>query len=341
MPKHMSVDIALSIGRRIKEYCTAKNLDYMQITLHGGEPLLLGEKKLDQLIKILRTEARGINLNIGMQTNGVLLNEKIALWLVKNNISVGISLDGDQEANSRRVDFKGAPTFEKTVNSINLMQRIAPNNLVGILSVINLNVSAKKTISYLCELKPKQLDLLLPFETHDSLANTRTKWANELGSWLSEAFETWFSNSSFNHTKIRIFEDVLQSTITSNPKTDWFGVRNISYLVIGTNGDIDVLDHLKVIGQFSIQHRSTYKNILDDSIERAEYVANEMLDKFEARKLPDECSNCEWQNKCYGGYLPHRFSSRKKFNNPSVACEAIQKLYSSSAQIMKIAIQNS
>jgi len=337
----MSTDIALSIGKRIKEYCTLKNLDYLQITLHGGEPLLLGEKKLDQLITILRTEAQGINLKIGLQTNGVLLNEKLVYWLLKNNISVGISLDGDWEGNSRRVDFKGAPTFEKTVKSINLMQRMAPNNLIGILSVVNMNVSAEKTIRYLCELKPKQLDLLLPFETHDSLGDARAKWADDLGVWLNEAFEVWFSNSKFNHTKIRIFEDVLQSVITSQPKTDWFGVRNISYLVIGTNGDIDILDHLKVIGQFSIQHRSTYKNIMDDSIESAESVANQMLDKFMARKLPDKCGGCEWQSKCCGGYLPHRFSSRNKFNNPSVACEAIQKMYSSSAHIMKSAIHNS
>ena len=334
MPKHISPALVETVGKRIKEYCEGHGLNYMRVTLHGGEPLLLGEKKLEALIHSLRSETKGITLKIGMQTNGVLLNEKIIDCLRKNDVYVGISLDGDEEANSKRVDFNGWPTFERAVNGFVMMQKLAPKNLIGILSVINLDSSAKNTISFLCELKPMQLDLLLPFETYDSLGKNRAEWANRLSSWLDEAFETWFVNKNFNHTKIRIFEDVLQSSVTNQPKTDWFGVRNISYLVVGTNGDIDVLDHLKVIGQNSINHRSTYKNIIDDSLETAEFTANGMLDKFQARKMPDGCMGCEWKMKCYGGYLPHRYSSANNFNNPSVACEAIKKMYVVSEGIM-------
>jgi uncharacterized protein len=43
--------------------------------------------------------------------------------------------------------------------------------------------------------------------------------------------------------------------------------------------------------------------------------------------LPDECERCEEKLTCAGGYLPHRYSRERQFNNPSVWCADLLKLF--------------
>jgi len=44
--------------------------------------------------------------------------------------------------------------------------------------------------------------------------------------------------------------------------------------------------------------------------------------------------SCNWMEFCKGGYLPHRFSNKNGFNNSSVACEALQNIFSKSDSVM-------
>jgi len=60
-------------------------------TIHGGEPLLMKFKDLERICsKIYGFWGYG-----GIQTNGLLLNDKILDLLAMNRIALGISLDGD------------------------------------------------------------------------------------------------------------------------------------------------------------------------------------------------------------------------------------------------------
>jgi uncharacterized protein len=43
--------------------------------------------------------------------------------------------------------------------------------------------------------------------------------------------------------------------------------------------------------------------------------------------LPDACEQCEEKITCAGGYLPHRYSRERQFNNPSVWCADLLKLF--------------
>ena len=127
----------------------------------------------------------------------------------------------------------------------------------------------------------------------------------------------------------------MQAGITRLPRTDWFGPRRVSYLVINTNGEIDVLDHLKVIGDGSDVFRGTATNLFEHSLSEAEESASEQLQRYGATVLPTGCKSCDLRDVCAGGYLPHRYSSAALFNNPSVACTAIQGMFKRLIPILK------
>lgn len=77
--------------------------NYKQVTIHGGEPLLLGKKNIERLFKFIH-ERKG---QTGIQTNGILIDDDYLELFKKYNTHVGFSIDGDDyEANSLRWNKK-------------------------------------------------------------------------------------------------------------------------------------------------------------------------------------------------------------------------------------------
>lgn len=75
-PKTMSVELIQAICTRLVEQ-SRKQEEGFAIVLHGGEPLLLGFKKLSILLRKLRRKLNHKYYPISIQTNGVLLTTKL------------------------------------------------------------------------------------------------------------------------------------------------------------------------------------------------------------------------------------------------------------------------
>ncbi len=48
---------------------------------------------------------------------------------------------------------------------------------------------------------------------------------------------------------------------------------------------------------------------------------------FQGMSLPQGCRACPERDTCGGGHLPHRYSSARGFDNPSVWCADLLKLF--------------
>src|SRR5690606_10385747 len=89
----------------------------------GGEPLLNFDvvKELVEYGRKLEQET-GKNINFTLTTNTLLLNNEIMDFIIANNISVVLSLDGRPEINDRnRVLNDGSGSYEQVVNNIKKM----------------------------------------------------------------------------------------------------------------------------------------------------------------------------------------------------------------------------
>ena len=57
---------------------------------------------------------------------------------------------------------------------------------------------------------------------------------------------------------------------------------------------------------------------------------------FEGKQIPHACQTCPERDTCGGGYLPHRYSRQRGFDNPSVWCADLLKLFGHIRLRMKI-----
>src|SRR5262249_33522283 len=101
-PRFISDRVLTKLGERIDEHCQKHGLHSFTVELHGGEPLLLGKRRMQALIDRLRSGCGTVHLRITLQTNGTLLDSEWLQLFARNGVSFGISLDGPPEIADRR-----------------------------------------------------------------------------------------------------------------------------------------------------------------------------------------------------------------------------------------------
>jgi uncharacterized protein len=101
-----------------------------------------------------------------------------------------------------------------------------------------------------------------------------------------------------------------------------FGGHGPNYVTIESNGEIEGLDALKACASGLTR---TGLNIRDSKMTD---VARMLDSRTGAPALPTGCRGCPEESTCAGGYLPHRYSNARKFDNPSAWCPDIIKLFS-------------
>lgn len=321
-PKYFSLENAILLNKRLKEYLVKTEHNYINIIGHGGEPLLMGAEKLNILFENLVSGIQD-KIKLGIQTNGVLVNEAIINVLKKYNVRCGVSLDGNKEHNKHRVNHAGKNTYDDVLTGYTLL---AKNNLVsGILCVTDFTNDPIDVVDSLCFLDPQpiQIDFLHPFVNHDN-----PKGINQLGieykNWVIKAFDYYMNTKKYHHIKIRLFESALFSTLSGKSNSDWFGGPLGKYLVVETDGNYDILDHLKSIGSYGKKLSNLNMNLNNNTLFSAYEKIWDVLDSINMKQIPDLCKDCTHVKACSGGYYPTRYSSvNNSLNNPSAYCKGL------------------
>jgi uncharacterized protein len=92
-PTFMSEETFGHLLTRIEEYCDRRPGREMNISFHGGEPMLIGPRQFDRLVS-MAVEKLKDRVSLGMQTNGTLVDDEWIEVLKRHNLRVGVSLDG-------------------------------------------------------------------------------------------------------------------------------------------------------------------------------------------------------------------------------------------------------
>jgi uncharacterized protein len=154
---------------RIAEHVCSHNLKRVDVILHGGEPLLAGPDYLDEAARLLRSkvESSRTTVNISIQTNGLLLNERFLEVFHEHDITVGISLDGDaatHDRHRRRGDGRGS--HQDVMRAAQLLMEPAHRPLFsGLLGVVDLSADPIAYYEAMLATNPPAIDLLLPHGT--------------------------------------------------------------------------------------------------------------------------------------------------------------------------------
>lgn len=131
--KRKQFDLKLKDAYGVLEYLIPKWNSSLNISpekeifigFYGGEPLL-NISFIENVVKYIHTVTKNkFKFKFAITTNGVLLNKHIN-YLVKNNFSLTISIDGNKKNNSYRVFHDGKPSFDHVRNNILLIKKNFP-----------------------------------------------------------------------------------------------------------------------------------------------------------------------------------------------------------------------
>lgn len=323
-PRFMSYEIFERLSERIYQHVETHGLSEITIGFHGGEPLLAGASRLNHYCQTIRDKIpRTVKLNLGIQTNGILLTADIISVISKHSILVSVSLDGDRVASDRHRRYKnGKSSHNAVLHGVQLLQRNAPDSLVGALAVIDLENDPLEAFDALAALNVTNLDFLLPHHNWDNPPSRPNGSATSYADWYFTLFEAWISD---RHPTIRIrFLENIVSQLAGGPSVfEAMTLAPPSLIVIASDGSIEAVDCIKSTASGIQQTGLNIRSATFDQALVAEIIA---IRNSGSNQLSESCHRCQFRETCAGGYFPHRWSAEKQFNNPSIYCADLYSL---------------
>jgi uncharacterized protein len=324
-PKFISNTTIAETVKKIKAHCNANNIKQFTFILHGGEPLLMPQPMFIEMIEQLNSLASDdLAIKYALQTNGMLINKAWCAIFDKYNIGVGVSIDGPKLMNDKhRIDKKGAGTYDMVMKGVQTSRKYQKNR-IGFLSVLNLALDPMDAFHHLESIGASAADFLLLDLNYDTVAQEKydiekTPSAN----WYIQIFNKWFYTSQEDRMQIRFFDIIIHRILGGLYSIDNLGAGENNVLVLETDGGLEAVDVLKICGDgFTKDNINIHTHHFEDALNAplAEIYYNS------GKYLPKKCLACPVQDICGSGYLPHRYSSKNGFNNPSIYCNDLLKL---------------
>jgi uncharacterized protein len=325
-PVVMSSDVAARAARRIAEHLRDHAVPAASVTLHGGEPLLAGPDRLAEIVALIRAAVPPpTRLTFAVQTNGTLLDDTFLELFRRQDIRVGISLDGDQVATDRHRRLAGGgSSYRQVVAGLRRLREPANRYLfAGLLCVIDLRNDPVATYEELVSHEPPRLDFLLPNGNWTAPPPGRgpDTDATPYGDWLCAVFDHWYAAP--RRTPVRLFDEIVHLLLGGASQIETVGLSPSATVVIETDGTIEGPDSLK-----SSYHRAaaTGVSVLDRPLDDVLSLPLFRAQRSGRAGLPAECRGCPVGAVCGGGLPAHRYRHPVGFDNPSVYCADLRRL---------------
>lgn len=323
----MSVEVATKAAQRIAEHAKKHNVQVVSIVLHGGEPLLAGQRRLREIFEVIERTLAGITVpRFSIQTNGLLLDSAMVELLTEFDAEIGVSLDGGRVANDRhRRRRNGSGSFDVVAGNIrHLVDSAHSSQLRGILAVIDLANDPVETYFDLLEFGAPKIDFLLPLAHWDEPPVVDGGADASYADWLIEVFDYWF-HAPDEQPSIRLFDSIIRRIHDMSSLVESIGVGNVDLITVQTDGTYELVDTLKSTFDGAAEIGC---NIFDDDLDALVSHPSVAVRQLGVPGLCETCRGCSIVPICGGGYYPHRYRQGSGFLNPSVYCDDLFKLVS-------------
>jgi uncharacterized protein len=342
--KIISLTTIQNICHFIKAGQKALQFDQVNIVFHGGEPLLQKKHEFDQMCAMFFQElSPTVKLEFGIQTNGICLSEKWLDLLAKYHISPGISIDGTEKYhNVYRKNFAGKGSYKQVARGIRLTQEAIKQNKISHLatiSVIDARYCSEEIYAHFTkDLRVKTMDFLLPDFNHDTFPIHQQETGNTIekyGDFICQLFDDWVKDDD-PQIEIRLFKQII--SLLAGGK--------YAYLAdTGPEIPDDTLPIITIYHDGRVSPDDTFITTRPGITKTPTSVTNISLADFiqlpvfheikTIRKaIPKACHDCPWLSICNGGASVNRYSKKEGFNNPSIYCQALKKIYAHIASYM-------
>ena len=325
-PKLMSAEVLHQLLLRIEQHVARYSLIDFPIVLHGGEPLLWGRENFHRFAEACEaiSSRTGCEIPIAVTTNGVLIDDEWLNCFEAHDISVAISLDGPEHIHDiHRRTFQGTGTHAAVERAARML--VSRDIGVSALAVCNPSYPPKQYAEFFAGCGIANYDIMIPDATVDEKPPSIASFYNGL-------FDLWLeANRGKPRVNIRIVSDMITALLGNNSPTEGVGYKPIELCTIMTDGSVEAHDVLRIAGDGFTQ---TTFNIFEHAIDEVRNEPRWKAARDASINLCEKCRQCKFMNACGGGYLPHRFSRKNGYDNPSVYCDDLYAMFENMQSVL-------
>lgn len=326
-PKLMSAEVLQQLLLRLEQHVARYSLVDFPVILHGGEPLLWGVDNFHRFAEACEgvSSRTGCEIPIAVTTNGVLIDEEWLDCFEARNISVAISIDGPAHIHdAHRKTFQGAGTHA----AVERAARMLVSRDIGViaLAVCNPAYAPQEYADFFAACGISNYDIMIPDATVDEKPSSIAPFYNGL-------FDLWLeANRTTPTSNVRIISDMVAALIGNNAPTEGVGHKPVELCTVMTDGTVEAHDVLRIAGD---GFTNTRFNIFDHAIDDVRTEPRWRAARDASVNLCEKCRQCKFMNACGGGYLPHRFSRKNGFDNPSVYCDDLYSMFENMQSVLE------
>jgi len=292
------------LEKYIVQHIEASPKQRILFSWHGGEPTLLGLDYFRRIVALQRKHRpAGRQIINGIQTNGMLLDDRWCRFLKAEGFQVGISLDGPKDLHDvYRLSKRGQGTHEQVVSAFALLKKYAI--ACDVLCVVHdLNVQQPSVVyRFFRDLGVQYLQFLpLVSRRGEPGVSEETVPAEAYGAFLSTIFNEWARRDT-GRIIIQNFEEALRPYVEVDHAICISRETCGDVVVVEHNGDVYSCDHF-----VDPEHR--IGNIRETPlVEMLESRAQREFGQSKRDRLPEYCLRCDVLTSCNGGCPKDRFA---------------------------------
>lgn len=341
-PALMSQETVEDAARFLEACMNSGAYDRLIIVLHGGEPMLMPASRVRRiLLRLSEIDSAGKPLFFGIQTNATLVTQEWLDLIAEFRVAVSVSLDGDQPTHDIfRVDKRGRPTHAQVDEGVKSLSAFAAERdlpPVTLLAVAGASEAGARAYDYFsATLGARYIDFILPDATHDTIDRGL---AHRAETFLEAACERWLYDDA--RPSIPYFQDYVDGFLASRlapaeqpeqaaqpEQAEQAAQPTPNIFTLYSDGRVTGNDYVRSMlmdGEASLPELTDSFDAILAHVSTLEGM--EMMDV-----APQGCTGCQWRTPCGGGQMLHRHSAAAGFDNPSVYCGHIQRMYAAVAQ---------
>jgi uncharacterized protein len=315
----------------IRQLLESHRTPTVTVAWQGGEPTMMGLDFFRRSVELVEKHRRpGQRVEYTIQTNGVLISEKWAIFFKENDFLVGLSVDGPKELHDAyRVDKRGNGSFDRVMTGfehlrshdvdVNVLCTVHAANQDHPLEIYRFfrDEMGVRFIQFI-PIVERTTETLLPlanlgwstsrkekrplYVQAGNRVTDRTVDPDAFGRFLVSVFDEWLDHD-VGDVYVQHFDVALANWHGEPPGLCIFSETCGLALALEHNGDLYSCDHY-------VEPDYLLGNITETPM--IELIASEKQQAFGLAKrdtLPQYCLDCEVRFACHGGCPRNRFTT--------------------------------
>jgi uncharacterized protein len=299
--RRLNMKMDKTVARKVAEAVQNQATPVLLIW-HGGEPLASGIKHFRALLEPFEGLRKTGLLRHSIQTNATLIDEGWCKLFLEYEFSVGISMDGPEWANIKRVDLAGKPIFSKIMRGVGLLKSFGVR--FGVISVVHeANIQrVEEFYEFFCQLGCDQLSINI-----EEVEGVNTATSEPSDDQVSQFWSRLFRAQQRNPVlKIREFDSTLRyvdSVLSNNDMGTTTLFEDDLFPTVSWKGDVYLLSP-----EFGGYEQFIVGNLRKDGLIDILTAGRNVAYVVEFEKGVMQCQKqCPYFAACRGGYASNKY----------------------------------